>query len=470
MLKNIRVPTLLAIILILSGIFTTNLLLQKKTSFLTKANPRIYPKKVRITNLSDTRFTISFVTEEPTISFLSYGPSKNLGNIVQDDRDSLSGKTTPSITHYLTLSNLRPDTVYYFKIGVDKKLYGAPNSKNSKISMSCLDFLEVVPNGEPFSIKTLPSKMISCRDIPLNGEVINAQKLPAFGSVVCVEIENLLPISDYVKINGKWVIPCYNLTLSNLADFEKTLSSGKKETIYITTGINEDVKIINKTGNDNPVPLIILGKNFYDFSQVTPTQEPISDQKALPLPTLSPLVTLIYPQGSITDNLPTFRGKGKAGQVLKIEVRANTNKSLKATVVIDKNGNWSWTPPETLSEGTHNVSIQTTDEYGNQQIITKVFTISGRNTLLPISSGTQSANLDKAPTTKPSPSPTRAPTITPSLTYSPSPTPTYFLEEISPSPIATQSQTLMDTANEIPIVILLTFAFISFTLGLRLIF
>lgn len=459
MKKQIRIPTILGIILTLIGIFLTTLLIKQTTRLFIKASPTALPKNIRLTNLSDTKFTISFITTESTVAFLSSGESKSLGKIFQDDRDVLSGKSDPKTTHYITVTNLKPETSYYFKIGSDRKIYGAKN-KTDKLSLSCLDFLEIDTNGEPFILKTLPSKMVSCRENPLNGEVATKLKLPALGTIVCLEIESLLPISDYVKSNGKWVIPCYNLTLSNSRDFLPKLTDGQKETLYIDGGQEGQTKVTNITGNDNPVPLISLDKEIYDFTQISPTAIKVftTGPTTTGQPTTAPIVILNSPQGSIADDLPTFRGRGKPNQVIKIEVRSET--PLNATVVIDENGNWSWTPPKNLSPGDHTVTITAIDEYGNQHLITKTFTVTAGNPLLPIYSGTQAAQ----PTTAPTNPPTGGPTPTEATPYA-SPTPTLSLEEPTPTPATNSS--LLNTANEIPIFYLLTIAVISFTIGLR---
>lgn len=464
MKKPVRIPTLLGIFLVIAGILLIMVLIKQATDVVIKSFTTVAPKNIRLTNLSDSKFTVSFVTDQPVVASLKYGTTSSLTETALDDRDALTGKSEPSQTHYITISNLKPNRSYYFQIMIGKKNYGA--KVISKTPTTCRDFLAAVPLGEPFKVKTLNAQKVSCRETPLNGEVVNLQRLPAQGAIICIEMENVLPVSDLVKKNGKWVIPCYNLALKNGQGFLEKLDDNLKETIYIETGLDQPVKITNKTGNDNPVSLIALGKSNYDLTR-SPLIAPIKvPTQGFPSPSItSPTLILISPQGTITDDLPTIRGRGKPNQVLKIEI--DNNSLLSGTIVIDENGNWSFTSPQNLSRGDHIVVITAIDENGNQQVINKNFSIIGNNPLLPINAGTNSGQ----PSLIPTPSLILMPTLpitTPTtglLTNQPTP-----IIELSPTATATPSGSLPNTANKIPIFILLTLAVIFFTVGLRIIF
>lgn len=481
--KQIRVPTILAFLFIFLLIFLSTVFLPKLNNFFNPETPSLTPQSLRITNLSDTKFTVSFLTQEKTKALIEYGPSINLGSKAYSDQSLFSGREEASNIHYFTLTNLTPSTSYYFKIKIGKKSYGSKGNP-SKISNSCLDYLEVKEDSSPFIVTTLPGKMVSCRESPLNGEIVTEKKIPAEGAIVCIEIENLLPISDYVKKNGKWVIPCFNLALKDKSGFLEKLEGEKKEIIYIESPDGKKTKVINKTANDNPVPLISLDKGEYDLT-ASPLLAPLNIPTASLSPTSSPLtenpekiirptipnvpLILIYPSDDITDDLPTFRGKGRPGQVLKIEI--NSDKPIVATVIVDGNGNWSYTPPKNLSFGKHTVTITSIDEYGNQQLITKVFNIVAKNPLLPLTSGTQSGVL-KTPTPSKTPTPTQKLSASPTISYNPTatPYPSPTAEPTYPEEETTNSGELMNTANPLPFIIFLTFAFIFITIGLRPIF
>ncbi|MDR0805731.1 MAG: Ig-like domain-containing protein, partial [Enterobacteriaceae bacterium] len=70
---------------------------------------------------------------------------------------------------------------------------------------------------------------------------------------------------------------------------------------------------------------------------------------------------VIHSGDSTDDKRPEFSGKASVGNVITI---MDGDKVLGSTVV-DKNGNWTFTPSEDLQEGSHSVSVTETDRAGN---------------------------------------------------------------------------------------------------------
>src|SRR3990167_3047971 len=82
-----------------------------QNSFFGIASPEEAPKEVKITNISDNSFSVSWVTpDKQNLGFLAYGNTEKLGKTTNDDRDA-SG-TQPRYTHHVTLKNLLPSTLY----------------------------------------------------------------------------------------------------------------------------------------------------------------------------------------------------------------------------------------------------------------------------------------------------------------------------------------------------------------------
>ncbi len=99
-----------------------------------------------LSNISDSSFTLIWLTEAPQPTLLSHGNSQNaLTNKVTDDR----GVISPSYLHSATAKNLKPENIYYFvgaspitkalqlpktlvatqeKIAVSGNISGAPNN------------------------------------------------------------------------------------------------------------------------------------------------------------------------------------------------------------------------------------------------------------------------------------------------------------------------------------------------------
>ncbi|MBK5145606.1 Biofilm associated protein A, partial [Budviciaceae bacterium BWR-B9] len=66
--------------------------------------------------------------------------------------------------------------------------------------------------------------------------------------------------------------------------------------------------------------------------------------------------------GDVTDDSqPTFTGEGAPGNTITI---IDNDKEL-GTTIVDDNGQWTFTPDKSLSDGEHNIVITETDEAGN---------------------------------------------------------------------------------------------------------
>lgn len=65
--------------------------------------------------------------------------------------------------------------------------------------------------------------------------------------------------------------------------------------------------------------------------------------------------------GATNDTTPTITGKAEAGSTVTVR----DGNTVIGTAVVDGNGNWSVTPTQPLSEGTHNITTQVTDPAGN---------------------------------------------------------------------------------------------------------
>ena len=110
-----RIPTLLGILLIVIGIGITSYLVKTGAILTSKAGPSETPENVRISNISDTSFTLSYTTQASVIGSLNFGKDKNLGQIALDERDK-EGSLKEHKIHYITVKDLGTSTNYYFSI------------------------------------------------------------------------------------------------------------------------------------------------------------------------------------------------------------------------------------------------------------------------------------------------------------------------------------------------------------------
>lgn len=425
--KQKTIPTILGLTLIIASIAATTYLVNNLGRFFIQATPEAVPKEVKITNVSSNSFTVSWVTDEETTGSINFGEAQTLNQNALDDRDQVSNSLGKNSSHHVTLKNLKLQTTYYFKITSGKTSYDN--------------------NGVNYQVATGPEIPAGNLE-PIHGSVFKSPQETAEGTIVYLTLAGAQPISTLVKSSGEWLIP---LSSARTQDLKEPLAQkGEVEELFIQGGKAGTSKALVKTGNDAPVPQIILGKN-YDFSQnlaqgspapivttTAPTSSPsaTSSFSSLDLPSLAtPSFSLAQPATeTAVAGKPFFRGKGTPGKTVTIEI--NSPATYSGTATIDQNGNWIYTPSQDLPPGEHTVTITSLDKNGILQKITRKFTVLAAG-LSVVQSATPSATQ--------TPTPTKRPTNTPTSTSRPSLTPT-----ASPSAAATLTPTISPTRTPTP--------------------
>ena len=186
MQKTKRIPTLLAIILLLITVGGAGFLFEGITRQDTKATLSIEPKRVMVTNLTDTSFTFTWQTDElttGTILVISTGGKKYSSF---DQRD-ITGKMGKYLTHSITIRTLSPSTTYDITILSNGKKY--PIDKKS------------------FSVTTLPTLTSDAPLLdPAFGSIKTANNAPAEGALVYISLEGSQTLSTLVGASGSWII------------------------------------------------------------------------------------------------------------------------------------------------------------------------------------------------------------------------------------------------------------------------
>ena len=112
MLKEKKIPTILGLLILISGVFVSVFLTNQKTGFISKASSSCKPKNSQITNITNSAVSISFVTESTCLSSLSINNQivKNTAVVSVDQKSKI---------HYFDVSNLNASTEYNFSFIVD---------------------------------------------------------------------------------------------------------------------------------------------------------------------------------------------------------------------------------------------------------------------------------------------------------------------------------------------------------------
>lgn len=407
-LLNKRIPTLIGlavlVVALIAGIFFLG---DGPGVFAPRATPSTTPKKIKVTNVTDNSFTVSFLTDESTPGFIKYGTQANdLNSQASDDRDQLSGTVSDFQMHHITIRGLQPSTNYYYTLGT-----GSNSSFDN--------------NGEPFVIKTTARNGAPAAAKTIYGSVSNQSGNPADGAVVYVVLSNAGEMSSLVKSSGSWAVPLSNARTKDGSGYAQITD---EDTILINVqgkNLSETISYPTTVAQAQPVETLIFGQtlpilespisqeealdsttivvddspeqNLTDSSISSATQEAVpfnsfSENDSIRSSVLSDISDDLSATQSatsesqvqkvvldlddpavqvITTDQPTITGKVPPGVTVTIEVHSDTN--IQEFVVADANGNFTLdiaSLSKTLEPGPHEVTYSYADPI-TEETITK---------------------------------------------------------------------------------------------------
>lgn len=407
-----KIPTILGLILIVIGISVTSYLVKTGTILVGKAAPDETPKNVRISNISDTSFTVSYVTDINSIGSVILNDPNKQAITVFDDRDQQGGSVTPRRTHYITIRDLKPDTKYTFTIMSEKNNF---NQENKPFETTTGPQITEAP----------PSQQ------PIVGKIVMPDGSNPPESMIYVSISGSQILSTLAKSDGSYILPLNSIRASSLVEYFNITKNTKIEMLIVNGNLQSAVKI---SGEQNSVPTISLSKN-YDFTTGTLLQEnpqaSISGEINFPSFSTKPISVskpdIITPKKDekFLDSQPLFKGTASPGSNVKITIHSD---EVQTQVIADNWGSWSYRPKSPLSPGEHTISITAQDEFGLLKTITQKFTVYAQGSQVN-ESATPSATpqITISPTATPTQIPNISPTTSPTMTPIPTPSPTIIL-------------------------------------------
>jgi hypothetical protein len=254
-----RIPTILVLILLIFAISLGIALQIGDTKLSQEKKTQLIPIDELIVNISDHSATITWQTKIPSVGKIM--DSKN--NITtSDDRGSHS-----QLTHFVTLKNLLPNTLYTYQIINDDQKY--PDS--------------------PKTFKTGPNipNPPSINNFPVLGTILGQNLQPIDEALVFLTTEGNTIQGTYASVVGNFL-----LSLSDLrtADLNQSVSIDSETSATLTIkkdNQKSEIKIKVPLGNTY-LPSIQLGQNL-DLTNYQPPQSTYSASLDLnPAPKASP--------------------------------------------------------------------------------------------------------------------------------------------------------------------------------------
>ena len=417
-LLNKKLPALFSIVLVSISLVTISWLSGNIILFGTKAATANVPKNVQISNISDSSFTVSYTTDEKVFGTIVYGKDKKLGGVGMDDRDQIIGKPVAHRAHHITIQGVNPSTTYYFSIASGDETF-----------MNDKDFYHVTT--APPSLDKPTSQP------PLAGKAsLDDGSIPT-EAIAYVKTDSSQLLSAVLKPDGSYLIPLNSMRKVDFSAYIAFSPATKLDIQIISPTLQSSLSTL--AGQANPVPLIILSKD-YDFSledrfsafsasdsATASGAASLADNPGLPDMKDTTIVTapqIITPKNlqTFTDQQPRFSGKTIPDADVEVII-INSGTEIKTTVQSDTYGNWSFRPSTPLSAGNHTITINSPDSEGITQQITNAFTVYAEGgqfiepSILP-SPTTRPTSIPR-PTTQPTIQPTSLPTIDPATNITP---------------------------------------------------
>jgi hypothetical protein len=408
-----KFPTVIGLFLLLA-IIGTIMFVERMVRAPSDASGSQEPTSIHFTNVSDTSFAVSWVTQVPASGTLLVSAPGKSNQIYYDERDQ-TGKLGKYTTHMVAIRDARPSVDYTIKVMSNGSAY-----ENS---------------GKPYTLRTPEALPANTNGLePAYGTIKRMDDQPAEGALVYLTLEGGQELSVLTKPSGLWLIPLNQVRTADLTSFLPTLERMGESIVVHFDG--EETTAMTDTLNDSPVPEMTPGK-IYDFrrQQAKTTGNAPLALRPLPVSTTAPTntlpvgaavlgqaathtfpVTLTAPaEGSaIPSTLPLIQGTGFPDKFVGLTI--GITQPISGSVKVAQNGVWSFTPPKPIPPGKQSVTISTVDSAGKPVAITHSFTILKSGTQV-LGDATPSATL----TDTPSPTPNEVPVPTSTLSGVPPP-------------------------------------------------
>jgi len=245
-----KIPTLIGLGILVVGLIVGVIVLGTGPGvFAPRATAETTPEKIKLTNITDNSFTVSFLTPGKTSGFVKYGTEANsIKSQIGDDRDQLSGTIGEYQLHHVTVRGLKSATNYYYTLGTS--------------SSGSFD-----NNGTPFTVKTTQKGGAPSAAKTVYGSVLSEAGSPASGVIVYAAMTGVGEMSALVKSSGSWAIPLSNARKADGSGYAQISDTDQIALVVQGTKTSLMTTQTVAVNQSQPVETITLGRGG---SGVTP--------------------------------------------------------------------------------------------------------------------------------------------------------------------------------------------------------
>jgi hypothetical protein len=331
-MKDKKIPTIIGLTIIILGIAASVFLVNYKSILETEASSEILPKNVRVTNITNSSFTVSWTTDEKTRGFVLYGNKNN-----SPRRSALPSYEEASHLHWLTINDLKENSEYNFNINSNGMVFDN--------------------NGTPWSAKTgttLPQEPLSRI---VTGSVVNQNGVPIANALVYLTAGGSSPLSTITEEDGKWFLVISKARSSTLDKFATIDEDSTLLEITVQATDNSVTSAQVYPSSANPIPPITLGEtnNFKNFPKNSDNSVP---EASINLNSTfeTEEVRMIYPNSEtlVLTTYMEFKGTAPPKKVINFNIEPL---SLTGRTTSNEQGAWSWLPDKRLPTGSYYVTL-----------------------------------------------------------------------------------------------------------------
>lgn len=212
---------------------------------------------VQVTNLTDTGFTVTWISRDSEQGYIKYGTSvSSLSNQAIDERDSVTSKGD-YYTHSVSLTRLQPETKYYFNVFSGDDIYN-----NNENSYNATTFATLSSAPAYVSISGVVQNLPSSREAIVIAYLKDSDGAGSSGSS---EV-----LSTMVDDNGKWILSIADSrTIDGSGYFEYT-NADKIYFKIISTAETQDVVSKSLDGiTSNDIELSIVDTTSLNVNKLS---------------------------------------------------------------------------------------------------------------------------------------------------------------------------------------------------------
>lgn len=367
-MKSKKIPTIIAITLLSISTAVGIYLVQARQLFRLGASGDAQPNNIRVTNISDQSFTVTWTTSKEVVTYVAWGESStSQENIANDDI------ANASFVHSATVANLSASKDYYFKIGSAGVTFDN--------------------NGLPWKVATGSTLEAPGGSSVASGSVLKATGEPLTNAIVYLFVSGAEPFSTLTSSSGNFVIPVSSIRTEDLSNY---FSMTDDTLIDLTTqggpaGTSSAQIYFKAVGS---IPPMIMGQvhDFKGLAVSTAGNEDVSgqvqandqtgqaqvsgfslDAEAATISASTVTIDNITEGEIIATKNPEFFGTGPAG--IEISVLLESQATISDTLIIKTNGQWTWNPKPNLAEGAHKFTLSYKDANAITRTLTRNFIV-----------------------------------------------------------------------------------------------